>query len=65
MRKCDPSPEEIKERCWRIQGQWSEPERQRRAGCYAVAEVIRIPVGIDLGDSFAIIDVDHDHDDRI
>jgi hypothetical protein len=48
----DPSPEQIRIACWKIQERWSPAERRRRAGCYAEREVVRIPEGIDLGDSW-------------
>lgn len=31
----DPSPMEIRRRCWEIQATWSPDETHRRAGCYA------------------------------
>lgn len=33
----DPSPVEIREACLEIQSEWTEAERQRRAGVFAVA----------------------------
>jgi hypothetical protein len=60
MQASDPSPEEIKIECLRIQESWSESERQKRAGCYAAAEAVHIPEGIDLGGRIAFIEPNSD-----
>ena len=30
----DPSEQEIRDRCWAIQANWSKAEERRRAGCF-------------------------------
>jgi hypothetical protein len=60
MRNPDPTEEQIRKLCWKIQRQWSEAERQKRAGCYAAAEAVHIPEGIDLGGSIAFIEPNSD-----
>jgi hypothetical protein len=52
----DPTPEEIRIECWKIQERWSPAERRRRAGCFGEAERVRIPEGIDDGDSWRFIE---------
>ena len=48
----DPSPQEIRKACWKIQATWTPAERQRRAAYFSECEIIRIPMAIDLGGSW-------------
>jgi hypothetical protein len=57
MIEYEPTEAEIRKECWKIQERWSPAERRRRAGCYGEAEQVRIPEGIDLGDSWRFEEV--------
>ena len=37
--KPDPSPAEIRRRCWAIQDGWTDLQRREREGCFAVDAV--------------------------
>jgi hypothetical protein len=37
--KPDPSPAEIRRRCWAIQDGWTERQRREREGCFVVDAV--------------------------
>ncbi len=48
----DPTPAEIRAICWEIQSEWSERERQRRAGLIVGEEEYEpwtVPVVCDVG----------------
>lgn len=36
----DPTPEEIRAECWRIQSEWDEVTERIRAGCFAPRPII-------------------------
>ena len=38
----DPTPVEIRERCWRIQEGWSERERVQRAPWWAAEQAVEL-----------------------
>ncbi|TWU20902.1 hypothetical protein Pla144_48030 [Bythopirellula polymerisocia] len=40
----DPTEQQIRELCWKIQDSWTDRERQLRAGRFAEVEVVAIPV---------------------